>query len=166
MTVTDLPPEDMLRQGWADTGQYTATIDHVFRPELVSRDLFDRHVGLRYVDMRAIPDDLTDYDFCWSMCALEHLGSIAAGLDFIENSLNTLRPGGLAVHTTEFNFLNDDRTIDNWGAVLFQRRHFQALAGRLQSKGHWVAELDSTTATSRWISSSICLLGAMIGRPQ
>lgn len=142
VTVTDLAPEASSDLGWSTTNQHTATIEHAFQPHLVTREAFERHVRLAYVDMNAIPPELEGYDFCWSICALEHLGSIAQGLDFIENSLATLKPGGIAIHTTEFNFLNDDETIDNWPTVLFQRAHFIALAERLRAAGHEVAELD------------------------
>ncbi len=142
VTVTDLPPEDARVKGWTETGEYTASLEKAFHSNLVDRASFDRKVRLLYVDMANIPNDLRDYDFCWSICALEHLGSIASGLDFIENSLKTLKPGGLAVHTTEFNFFNDRETIDNWVTVLFQRKHFQQIAERLRAQGHSVAELD------------------------
>ena len=142
LTVTDMAPEDANSKGWMNTRQHATTIDALFMPHLADRGTFDRNVGLRYVDMNAIPSDLKDYDFCWSVCALEHLGSIAQGLAFIRNSLATLRPGGVAVHTTEFNFLNDNQTIDNWPTVLFQRRHFTQLAEELRKEGHDVGELD------------------------
>ncbi|GGF80180.1 hypothetical protein GCM10007301_45390 [Azorhizobium oxalatiphilum] len=142
VTVTDLAPDESAGRGWSNTNQHTATLEHAFKSDLVSRELFDRHVRLAYVDMNDIPPALRDYDFCWSICALEHLGSIAKGLDFIQNSLDTLKPGGVAVHTTEFNFLNDQETIDNWPTVLFQRQHFQSIAERLRMLGHDVAELD------------------------
>jgi hypothetical protein len=142
VTVTDLPPAAAQTSGWAATSQHLATRDHAFKSHLVSREIFNRNVALRYVDMNAIPTDLSGYDFCWSICAVEHIGSIRKGLDFIENSLSTLRPGGISVHTTEFNFSNDKETIDNWPTVLFQRRHFEELCHRLRSKGHEVAELD------------------------
>jgi SAM-dependent methyltransferase len=142
ITVTDLDPGESAARGWIDTNQHTSSLDMVYQEHLVSRALFDRHVSLRYVDMNAIPADLRDYDFCWSICALEHIGSIKKGLDFIENSLRTLRPGGIAIHTTEFNFLNDEQTIDDWPTVLFQKRHFCELADRLERQGHHVAPLD------------------------
>lgn len=142
VTVTDLAPEASTDLGWSNTNQHTATLDHAFKADLVGREAFDRHVTLSYVDMNAIPPDLTDYDFCWSICALEHLGSIAKGLDFIQNSLNTLKPGGVAIHTTEFNFLSETQTIDNWPTVLFLRQHFITVAERLRALGHEVAELD------------------------
>lgn len=142
VTVTDLAPEQSSGLGWTDTRQHTETLEAAFHDNLVERSVFQENASLRYVDMNFIPDDLRDYDFCWSICSLEHLGSIRQGLDFIENSLKTLRPGGVAVHTTEFNFMNDAETIDNWPTVLFQRRHFREIAGRLRAAGHYVAELD------------------------
>jgi len=117
--------------------------DTSYKANLLSREQFDRQVVFRSADMNNIPADLRDYDFCWSICALEHLGSIKLGSDFIENSLATLRSGGTAVHTTNFNFLNDQHTIDNnWPTVLFQRKHFEDLAERLQNQGHTVARLN------------------------
>jgi hypothetical protein len=142
VTATDLPLEDAKSKAWVDTGQHMSRADAAYKANLLSREQFDRQVAVRSVDMNHIPEDLRDYDFCWSICALEHLGSIKLGLDFIENSLATLRSGGIAVHTTEFNFLNDHHTIDSWPTVLFQRRHFQDLAERLQQQGHTVAPLD------------------------
>jgi SAM-dependent methyltransferase len=140
--VTDLAAEDQQGTGWTATNQHTHSLNAVFQSHLVDRSLFDKHVGLRYVDMRAIPSDLTDHDFCWSICALEHLGSIAEGLRFIEESLKTLKPGGTAVHTTELNYLSENDTVDNWPTVLFLRKHFVALAERLTALGHEVAPLD------------------------
>jgi 2-polyprenyl-3-methyl-5-hydroxy-6-metoxy-1,4-benzoquinol methylase len=144
-TVTDLPIEDAQGRGWIETNQHASGLQNAFHPALVSREAFDRLVDFRAVDMNAIPADLTDYDFCWSVCAFEHLGTIQKGLDFVENALNTLKPGGMAVHTTEFNIEADGPTIDNWPSVLFQRKHIEELAERLQSKGHKVAPLNFNT---------------------
>lgn len=142
VTITDLPPSESAHRGWANTNQWTESLETAFHAHLVTRDQFDRNASLRFVDMNAIPDDLNGYDFCWSLCALEHLGSIQKGLDFIGNSLRVLKPGGVAVHTTEFNFFNDKETIDNWGTVLFQKAHFETLAASLRREGHEVAPLD------------------------
>jgi 2-polyprenyl-3-methyl-5-hydroxy-6-metoxy-1,4-benzoquinol methylase len=142
ITVTDLDPNESAARGWIDTNQHTSSLNMVYQEHLVSREKFDRHVSLRYVDMNAIPSDLRDYDFCWSICALEHIGTIQKGLDFIENSLDTIRPGGVAIHTTEFNFLNDEQTIDDWPTVLYQKQHFRQLADRLERQGCHVAPLD------------------------
>ena len=142
VTMTDLPPDEARAAGWVDTNQYAGDAGMAFHPHLVARERYDEKVSLRWVDMNAIPADLANYDFCWSICALEHLGSINQGLAFIENTLATLRPGGLSVHTTELNINAEGSTIDNWPTVLFQRRHIEALAARLADDGHEVAPLD------------------------
>jgi SAM-dependent methyltransferase len=142
VTVTDLDADRAQAAGWADTGQHAASLEKAFHPHLVERESFDHLVTHRIADMNAIPTELRGYDFCWSVCALEHLGSIAQGMRFIEASLETLRPGGVAVHTTEFNINSDGATIDNWPTVLFQRRHFEELAVRLRAAGHDVAPFD------------------------
>lgn len=90
----------------------------------------------REVDMRSIPEDLRDFDFVWSCCALEHLGSIAAGLEFVCAAMRCLKPGGVAVHTTEFNITPDNRTLDNTTTVLFRRQDIDALVARLRREGH------------------------------
>jgi SAM-dependent methyltransferase len=143
--VTDLAPEAMAAKGWRDSGQHAASREAAFHAHLVDGASFEARVRHRFVDMNAIPDDLSGFDFCWSICALEHLGSIENGLAFIKNAMRTLRPGGVAVHTTEFNFLDDERTIDNWPTVLFQRAHFRRLAEELEALGHHVGLLDFDT---------------------
>jgi hypothetical protein len=142
VTVTDLPPADRKVSGWANTHQHAGELRRAHHARIVDLETFERNASLEYVDMNDIPPGLRDYDLCWSICAFEHLGSIQRGLDFVENALAPLKPGGVAVHTTEFNFFNDKETLDNWPTVLFQRRHFRELASRLEQKGHRVAPLD------------------------
>ena len=142
IVATDQAPQSAERAGWVQTGQHTTAVEQCFMPHLVDRARFDRNVGMRFVDMNGIPDDLSGFDFCWSICALEHLGSIDRGLAFIENSLKTLRPGGLSVHTTEFNIRDEGGTVDNWPTVAFQRRHMERITARLRAQGHKVAPFD------------------------
>ncbi len=134
--ATDAPYELIANQGWDSTNQFAAGPDSLFRGDLLAREAFDRQVGFRPVDMNAIPPDLQAFDACWSACALEHLGSIEHGLRFIENSMATLRPGGLAVHTTEFNLGSDTDTIDQPGLCLFRRQDIERLLARLVEAGH------------------------------
>jgi 2-polyprenyl-3-methyl-5-hydroxy-6-metoxy-1,4-benzoquinol methylase len=146
VTVTDLDPARARGLGWMETAQHTSAVEQAFKPELVSRDRFEGLVQLEYVDMNDIPSRLHgQYDFCWSICALEHLGSIEKGMRFVENAMATLKPGGLAVHTTEFNYLSEDETLDEPPTVLFLRRHLVELRERLQRAGHQVNELDFDT---------------------
>ena len=147
IVVTDLAPETREAKGWVETGQHAKSLETVFQPHLVGKEVFEAKVRHRFVDMNAIPQDLRDFDFCWSICALEHLGSIENGMNFVVKAMQTLRPGGIAVHTTEFNFLDGERTLDNWPTVLFQRRHFELLSERLRGDGHKLAPLDFDVGT-------------------
>ena len=142
IVATDLPASDSAAAGWIATGQHAAALEELYFSHLVSREWFDAHVSCLPVDMNAIPDNLQDFDFCWSICALEHLGSIEAGLSFIERSLDALKPGGVAVHTTEFAFLNIDKTVEKGATVFYLRKHFEELSARLTSAGHVMAPLD------------------------
>lgn len=140
IVATDLSAEDARSAGWSASNQHSAGLDQLRYSNICPPERFDEAVTYRPVDMNAIPEDLTSFDFCWSSCALEHLGSIRAGLDFIVNSLRPLKVGGIAVHTTELNLISDEDTIDNESTVLFRRSDFERLALELISHGHEVAQ--------------------------
>ena len=139
---TDMAPDGATALGWIEGQQHALGKEALRKPEICPDDLFEENVSFRVVDMNHVPDDLTGFDFCWSSCALEHLGSIELGLAFIERSLDCLKPGGWAVHTTELNLSSNDDTVDHMGTVLFRQRDFLALADRLAAKGHRLAPLD------------------------
>jgi hypothetical protein len=62
---------------------------------------------------------------------------------FIKNSLKTLNPGGIAVHTTEYNVSSDTATVDNNPSfVLFRRQDIERLKAELSSEGHYVWPID------------------------
>jgi len=143
IVATDLDPERPEARGWADTKQHAARVEALRRTSICPDPARLDNISLRFVDMNDIPVDFNGgFDFCWSACALEHLGSIEKGLAFIEHSLGTLRPGGVAVHTTEYNLEQQGGTIDDWSTVLYQRRHLEAFVSRLTAKGYRVAPLD------------------------
>lgn len=139
---TDMSPAVAEEAGWIATNEHAHGKEALRRPWVCPDVLFDRNVSFRECDMNAIPDDLTGFDFCWSACALEHLGSIQKGLDFVVRSVECLKPGGWAVHTTELNLSSNDDTVDNMDTVLFRRRDLEALAARLTAMGHHVAPFD------------------------
>jgi SAM-dependent methyltransferase len=140
--ATDLPPDHPDAEVWRSTSQHAQAIETLQRPDICPDPELLANIGFQTVDMNAIPRQFDGcFDFCWSTCALEHLGTLENGLSFIENSLRALKPGGVAVHTTEFT-VNDGETIDNHPIVLYQRRHLEDLAGRLTAAGYAVAEFD------------------------
>jgi len=139
--ATDLSHDAAAARGWG--GQLATSLVDVQRPEICSGPRKLDNIRFRHLDMNRIPEDLDGaFDFCWSSCALEHLGSLAQGAEFIEASLRVLKPQGIAVHTTEFNLSESGETLDGWDPVLFQRRHITELVDRLSAAGHTVADLD------------------------
>lgn len=141
IVATDLPPDHAEVSAWIETAQYAEDKERLWHPSLVEKEAFDRCVSLEFVDMNILPAHLIGFDFCWSICAFEHVGSIEKGIEFLLNSMDTLRPGGVAIHTTEFNF-RDGPNLDNWGTVLFQKQHFEEMALRLRAAGHTVGHIS------------------------
>ena len=144
ITATDMTAERAEDSGWIGSNEHAASKVALRRTTVCPDELFDANVTFRNCDMNAVPEDLTGYDFCWSACAFEHLGSIEAGLAFVERSVETLKPGGWAIHTTEFNMSSNDATVDHGDTVLYRRRDLEDLRRRLEARGHRVAPFDFT----------------------
>lgn len=136
--ATDLPEADSRSRIWAPSGQWARGLGALNSRGLCSQESFDRLVEFRPVDMTQIPADLTGFDFSWSSCALEHLGSIEAGLKFLERQMDCLVDGGIAVHTTEFNLTSNDETLDVGRTVIFRLRDIESILDRLTGQGHAV----------------------------
>ncbi len=127
IVATDMPPEMAEGSEWVQTNQYAAGKMSLKDDGVCDAETFDANVDFRFVDMNAVPDDLADFDFLWSSCALEHLGSLQHGLDFIKRTITCLRPGGVAVHTTEFNISSLDRTREDVEIVYYRKQDIDAL---------------------------------------
>lgn len=128
---------------WAKTREYAGALDGLYYPQFLSRERFAERVQYRHVDMRDLSGlDRGAYDFVWSACALEHLGSLKAGMDFVVASTGLLKPGGVGVHTTEFNISSLDQTRDMADTVFYRKIDLETLAGRLRMEGAGLAPLD------------------------
>ncbi|ESQ91131.1 hypothetical protein ABENE_10765 [Asticcacaulis benevestitus DSM 16100 = ATCC BAA-896] len=142
ITATDQSASDAEKAGWGETHQHSVALEDLYTKKISHRSTFDKKVKFQVSDMNNISPDLTEFDFCWSACAFEHLGSIEHGLNFITNSLKTLRSGGVSIHTTELNLSSDEKTFEHEHLSLFRKRDFKALAARLRAQGHDVAPLS------------------------
>ena len=124
------------------TNQHASNIEALWRPDLVDKQVFRENCSFEIVDMDAISSKFDEqFDFCWSVCAFEHLGALHAGLEFVREATRVLKPGGVAVHTTEYN-ISDRETIDNWSTVLYQKRHFATLGEMIRDAGCRLVEID------------------------
>jgi hypothetical protein len=142
ITATDLPSDDERNKPWAASGQWVGNLEALNESGLCPEDAFRDHVAYRPVDMNHIPDDLGEYDFTWSTCSFEHCGNLDLGLRFLERQMACLRPGGVAVHTTEFNLSSNDATLADGPCVIYRLRDMEAICGRLAAQGHHVEPLD------------------------
>lgn len=140
--ATDILPEKGEQMGWTTANQLCTGVDSLYKCDICDEETFNQRVEYMPVDMNDIPSDLRHFDFNWSSCSFEHLGTIEKGKQFLRNQLKTLKPGGWAVHTTEFNISSNDETQDNNPTVVFRMRDIEAIAGELRREGHWVEELD------------------------
>lgn len=139
VVATDMPVEDAKSVGWVSTHQHATDLDALNSAGICDHDAFERRVEYRPMDMTRIDPDLVDFDFVWSSCSLEHLGSLDAGMTFVENSIRCLKPGGSAIHTTEYNVSSNTRTVTGGATVLYRTRDILALVNRLREAGHQVA---------------------------
>jgi hypothetical protein len=143
IVATDMSADAQTAAGWVATQQHASRREDLNLKGLCPADLFDRRVSFEVCDMNSIPGHFSGFDFCWSSCSLEHLGSIEAGIAFIKASIRTLKPGGIAVHTTEYNVSSNDATIDNDpNLVLFRRRDIERVAAELSADGHRVSDVS------------------------
>jgi len=145
ITATDLPSDDERNRQWAQTGQWVGNLASLSHPAICSEQAFRDNVSYRPVDMNDIPTDLTGFDFTWSTCSFEHCGGIELGLRFLEEQMRCLAPGGIAVHTTEFNLSSNDATVMDGNCVIFRLKDIEWIIGALRDAGHDVEPLDLTT---------------------
>lgn len=142
VVATDIQPEKGIQLGWDNGNQLCFGIDSLNQRGICEDEMMRNNVTYRSVDMNKIPSDLRNFDFNWSSCSFEHLGSIKKGLDFLKAQLQTLKPGGWAVHTTEFNISSNDVTQDYNGTVIFRMKDIEKLKKELTRDGHHIEELD------------------------
>jgi hypothetical protein len=142
IVATDLDESDAAAAGWTDTGQHAAGLAALNTAGLCDPTEFGERVSFRVVDMNAVPADLREFDFVWSACAFEHLGSLARGERFVVESMNSVRPGGVGVHTTEFNVHSNGRTVADGPTVLYRRRDVERLVRALGRRGNAVEPVD------------------------
>jgi len=140
VVATDAPSE--VNKGAWGIDQHSSEIEHLHNSAIVDSETFHDRVVFQPADMNAISAELSNFDFCWSACAFEHLGSIRHGLDFVENSLRCLKSGGLAIHTTEFNLSSNDATFESPGLSIFRKKDIEELVARLTRAGHRVMPLN------------------------
>jgi 2-polyprenyl-3-methyl-5-hydroxy-6-metoxy-1,4-benzoquinol methylase len=153
--ATDLDASAEESAPWAATGQHLSQASALSQPAIISDAELEERVRTRFVDMNAVPDDLGRFDLVWSACALEHLGSPEAGMEFVVRTLDLLEPGGVAGHTTELELTPREETADYGHLAVYRVIDLDRLAERVRSKGfematNWYVAMDSPA--DRWVA--------------
>ena len=144
IVATDLFAETEEAKQWASHNLHAGNnLAMLNKFNICDNETFFNNVSLRGLDMNNIPDELNEqFDFNWSSCALEHIGGLDNSIDFIINNLKTLKSGGIAVHTTEYNLSSDVDTILDPGCVVFRKQDILKTVKKLEDLGHHVYPID------------------------
>jgi len=147
--ATDLSQEVAMQRGWVETEQHSNDLKELYLScnKAVDKKTFFEKVSFQNVDMNVIPADLVGFDFIWSACALEHLGSLQNGVGFIKNAMKCLKPGGVAVHTTEFNLSSNAETFETEGCSVYRKKDIDQLIVELESEGYEVCPVNYHTGS-------------------
>lgn len=145
--ATDLSQDVAKEKGWVDTLEHASGLEDLYLAcnKILDEKVFFNNVSFKSVDMNEIPEDISGYDFTWSACALEHLGSLDHGINFIVNTTKCLRPRGVAVHTTEFNLSSKEETLESINCSIYREKDIVELAIRLESVGCTLEVLNLNT---------------------
>jgi hypothetical protein len=129
-------------KGRIGTGRHARTSADLNERGLCDPELFRQRVSLRVESVGRLSPDLDGFDFLWSNGAVDHLGSLHDGIEFVVGAMRCLKPGGLAIHTMGFNLTSNYTTLESRDLALFRRCDVEALADRLARDGHAVAPLS------------------------
>lgn len=134
---TDAPSEIKEKGGWAASKEHSESLDSMKFPWIPS-EIFYQKCNFAECDMNNIDPSIEGYDFTWSSCCLEHLGTLRNGLDFIRESVEKcLKIGGTAVHTTELNLSSERETVEESAStVLYRRSDLEAFIEEMRKRGH------------------------------
>ena len=141
--ASDLDTEEARAKGWVDTSQHADSLDSLNARAICPPEQFREKMSFKFIDMRELPDNLGQFDFIWSSCSLEHLGTLKLGEKFIYEAMKYLKPGGVAVHTTEYNVQSNLFTVTKGPSVIYRKRDFKRIAKKLRQQGYKI-ELDFT----------------------
>ena len=140
--ATDQAAEEAV--DWVSSSQHSGGLADLPLTGICDERRFKELVAFAPLDMRDLPEELLRgyFDFTWSAGSFEHIGGIEAGLQFFLRQMKCLKPGGIAAHTTEFNFANNAKTLESDNLVLFRQRDLEELERRLAAQGDSMWPLD------------------------
>lgn len=103
MLFTDVAVNKTIEEHWLKTGQHCGgDLSKMEVSASTAGDWAERSEFQYYNMLDPIPKEwIGAFDFCYSMNSVDHIGSICQAQEFIIRSMKVLRPGGVAVYTSE-----------------------------------------------------------------
>lgn len=148
--ATDQNIENAKLQGWTKTNEHSSGINLLKFNDIISLEEFNEKVIFENADMNLIPEKyINKFDFVWSCCSLEHIGSINHSIDFIINSISCLKKGGIAVHTTEFNLSSNYHTLETGPSVYFRKIDIELLEKKINEMGCFMYPINYNPGTEK-----------------
>jgi len=148
IVATDAPSDSPNSADWKRSNEYAQSLDSIYKEHILDRDTFNRLVTFQSLDMNAdMPFAAQSFDFMWSCCALEHLGTLNHGASFMLRAAQLLKPGGVAVHTTEYNVSSNLETIVSGINVIYRRQDIEEISQLLRHQGKYIEKLDFDAGT-------------------
>ena len=119
---------------WSKNNELAQSLKDLNTHKIIDQKVLESNCIFRNVDMRNIPEDLKQeqFDFIWSSCAFEHLGNLEEGKKFVVDSLKCLKPGGYAIHTSEYNCSSNDDTVKEGDFVVYRKQDYEDIEYRLK----------------------------------
>lgn len=138
VVATDMDESLANEIGWVKTNQHSTSTKDLNSLGICEQEPFERLVSFITADMNKIDPKLKEskFDFIWSCCSVDHLGSIELSKKFLIETAKMLKPDGVSVHTTEYNVLSNTKTLDNTGIIIFRRKDIESLQTELDSMGY------------------------------
>lgn len=137
-----------IAEEWKNTGQLLERVEDLNSRGILSKEDFESKIIFKNLDMNEIPKEFQgSFDFTWSSCALGHIGGYENGLNFILQSVNLLKPGGLALHTTELDVSNEPDNVAYPNLSLYRLHDLRRVIEILREEGYKVSSLN---VPSKW----------------
>ena len=113
-------------------------LEELLRPDLCPPSTFFDRVHFTTINLGALPEGLSGFDFVWSVGIADSCSTAAEFSQFVVGSMGCLKSGGTAVHL--FRLAGGDAP-QGLGGLFLARTDIERVALLLVSHGHEVAQL-------------------------
>merc|ERR1711865_389393 len=141
IVASDLP-DGQVASGWDAGGMHASNMKELYTPGYkgVTWEQFNEHVHFQPENINSLSREIQQqrFDFVWSTCSVEHVGSIEKGIAAVLNSVKLLKPGGVAIHTVEFNLWSEEQTTRTENESIWRKKDMERLIAAAQTAGYIV----------------------------